>query len=142
VKVVWWLLLGRASSPPGGWLPALLCLVTAMSLAGCGQASEPEMPGADPTAGREAMVGYGCGACHTIAGVIGAHARVGPPLERFARRGTIAGKLSNTPDNLTVWIQHPQQVGPGVDMPELGVSPADARSTTSMAASSRSRSTA
>jgi cytochrome c1 len=52
---------------------------------------------------------------------------VGPPLGNVARRAVIGGRLSNTPDNLTRWIQDPQGVDPGNAMPNLGVSAAEAR---------------
>jgi cytochrome c1 len=42
----------------------------------------------------------------------------------------IAGKLSNTPDNVEQWIRNPQSVTPGTDMPNLNVSERDARDIT------------
>jgi cytochrome c len=69
---------------------------------------------------------YGCGSCHTIPGVPGAHASVGPPLNRMGIRTYIAGTLPNSPQHLAQWIQHPQHVHPGTAMPELGVSSSDA----------------
>ncbi|MGE5248966.1 MAG: c-type cytochrome [Bacteroidota bacterium] len=76
---------------------------------------------------RRLMVSYGCGSCHTIPGVPGANASVGPPLDHFYERTSIAGQLSNTEDNLVRWIQNPQQVLPGDGMPNLGVTAEDAR---------------
>ena len=43
---------------------------------------------------------------------------VGPPLDGVARRAIIAGKLENTPSNLTRWIATPQSVVPGNAMPD------------------------
>lgn len=77
--------------------------------------------------GREAMSFYGCGACHTIAGVPNADGGAGPPLDHFSRRGYIAGRLVNTPENLARWIEDPQAIEPGTTMPNLGVTPDDAR---------------
>ena len=105
----------------------LLASACTTALASCGQISVRAVPGGDASAGRDAIVNYECGACHTIPGVPGAHTRVGPPLGGFAGRAIIAGKLPNTPDNLTLWIEHPQQVVPGVDMPDVGVDLSDAR---------------
>jgi cytochrome c1 len=39
----------------------------------------------------------------------------------------IAGLLANTPDNMREWILHPQQIKPGDEMPDMGVSEQDAR---------------
>jgi cytochrome c2 len=81
----------------------------------------------DPVAGTHQIQRYGCGACHAIPGVPGAHGAVGPPLGGIASRRIIAGRLPNTPDNLIHWIENPQAVEPGNVMPDLGVSAADAR---------------
>jgi mono/diheme cytochrome c family protein len=70
---------------------------------------------------------YACVACHTIPGVTGSDARVGPPLGGLARRRLIAGRLANTEDNLVRWIRSPQQVKPGTAMPELHVTEEHAR---------------
>jgi len=69
---------------------------------------------------------YGCISCHSIPGVPGAHGTVGPPLDRMGIRTYIAGILPNSPQNLSLWIQHPQRVHAGTAMPELGVKPKDA----------------
>ena len=52
---------------------------------------------------------------------------VGPPLDTIGKRAIIAGRLSNTPDNLERWIATPQSVSPGTAMPNLGVKPDQAR---------------
>jgi cytochrome c2 len=70
---------------------------------------------------------YGCGACHRIPGVAAADGSVGPPLAGIARRVYIAGVLPNTPQNMARWIQHPQRFEPRTAMPDLQVSPAQAR---------------
>jgi cytochrome c len=82
---------------------------------------------ADPQRGRQALQDYGCVSCHTIPGVPGANSLVGPPLTDWAGRGYIAGLLPNTPDNLVLWIQFPQEVQPGNVMPNMNVGEADAR---------------
>lgn len=101
-------------------LPALLLLSAA--ILGCSQ----QRHSAAAKRGRDHMQYYGCGSCHTIPGVPGAHATVGPPLDRMGVRTYIAGTLPNSPQHLAQWIQHPQQVHPGTAMPELGVTSADA----------------
>jgi cytochrome c len=85
------------------------------------------VPGADPQKAPQAIRAYGCGTCHTVPGVAGANGTVGPRLDRVASQSFLAGQLPNTPDNLILWIQHPQEVRPGVGMPDMGVSQSDAR---------------
>lgn len=81
----------------------------------------------DPLKAPKAIQTYGCGTCHKIPGVTGADGTVGPALRDLSKRSLLAGKLPNTPENLIMWIQHPQMVRPGSDMPEMGVSDTDAR---------------
>jgi cytochrome c len=110
--------------------PVLATVVAALALGGC-QDDEPSarstVATGNPQLGRELLVSYGCGSCHTIPGVKGADALVGPPLTSFAHRSYVAGQLANTPDNLARWIQNPQQVEPGTAMPDLGVAAEEAR---------------
>jgi cytochrome c len=86
-----------------------------------------EMTGGDPARGRAAVARYGCASCHTIPGIRGADALVGPPLTKIASRTYIAGVLTNSPDNMVRWIQNPPAVDPLTAMPKLGVSEQDAR---------------
>ena len=86
-----------------------------------------QVPGGNPLRGPATLQLYGCGACHTIPGVVGANGKVGPPLVGLADRGFIAGKLPNTPENLIRWIKDPQGVDPGNAMPNMGVSDVSAR---------------
>ena len=85
------------------------------------------VPGGDARRGHTLVAQFGCGGCHTIPGIAGAHGNVGPPLTRIGDRIFIAGVLRNTPENLVHWVQHPQQVVPGNAMPEMGISEAQAR---------------
>jgi cytochrome c len=80
----------------------------------------------EPLKAPDAIREYGCGTCHSIPGIIGANGTVGPELDSIARRSLLAGQIPNTPDNLLLWIQHPQKVRPGSDMPEMGVTDEDA----------------
>lgn len=120
----------RRSRHPGvaGAAAALLAVVA--GAAGC--AGDDENPRVRVVAGsaelgERAIRAYGCGSCHTIPGVRGADALVAPPLVHWSERTYIAGQLTNTPDNLMRWIQDPQAVEPGTAMPDLGVSPEEAR---------------
>jgi cytochrome c1 len=83
--------------------------------------------GGDPVAGKAAIARRACGACHVIPGAPGARGAVGPPLTAFAGRTYIAGRLVNTPDNLTAWILDPKAVDPATAMPSMGMGPAEAR---------------
>ena len=100
-------------------------------LAACGPGDRrvalTEVPGGSAERGQAVMAAYGCGACHTIPGVAGASASVGPPLAEFAYRQYIAGQLANTPDNLVAWLMNPQTYEPGTVMPDMGVTEDDAR---------------
>lgn len=85
------------------------------------------MTGGDPARGELAIRQYGCSACHTIPGVEGAKALVGPTLDRVASRLYIGGVMPNTPDNMIRWIQDPQGVDRLTAMPNLSVTDSDAR---------------
>lgn len=85
------------------------------------------MANADPVRGAQLIQIYGCGSCHTIDGVSRAVGNAGPPLGSVGRRLYIAGMLRNTPDNLVRWLRDPQAVVPGNAMPNMDVTPQDAR---------------
>ena len=99
--------------------------------------ASPETPGAEePVAAMSsggsdvallALHQYACSGCHAIPGVTGADPQVGPPLDGFARRRLIAGRLVNTTDNLVRWIRAPASIKPGTAMPDLGVTEEHAR---------------
>jgi cytochrome c len=107
-----------------------LLLLFLLPLAGCDSQSTKSarvMVGGDPDHGQYAINYYGCAACHTIPGIHGANALVGPPLTQFGSRTYLAGMLQNTPDNLVRWIQDPPAINPHTAMPNLHVTPTDAR---------------
>jgi cytochrome c2 len=85
------------------------------------------LTGGDPDRGAAAINSYGCGSCHTIPGIHGAKAQVGPPLTGIGNRMFIGGVLPNTPENLQHWIQNPPGIDPQTAMPKLGVSEPDAK---------------
>lgn len=102
----------------------------ALLLAACGtdrMQRGADLTGGDPHRGREQIRRYGCNACHTVPGVPGAEAIVGPPLAGIAGRMYIAGVLSNTPANMVRWIQDPPAVDSLTAMPNVGVTGGDAR---------------
>jgi cytochrome c len=53
--------------------------------------------------------------------VDGADAVLAPPLDRWAERAYVAGRLANTPADVARWIREPQAIVAGNAMPDLGV---------------------
>lgn len=69
--------------------------------------------------GLEVFLANTCASCHFVGGTA-AGARVGPDLTHLGSRSTLgAGVLDNNPENLRHWIQSPQDVKPGVRMPNF-----------------------
>lgn len=102
-------------------LPGIGCLFALAVLSACGMRLNEQQ-----SRGAAAIVRYGCGSCHTIRSVRGAHGLVGPPLDGVGARMYIAGMLENTPENLTAWIHNPKSINPKTAMPDMGISPRDA----------------
>lgn len=104
--------------------------VALVLLFGCGsevQKTAAMMTGGSAQRGKAAIRKHGCYSCHTIPGIRGADALVGPPLKGVASRMYIAGVLPNTPENLIRWVQDPPGVDPLTAMPNLRVNESDAR---------------
>ncbi|PYO03263.1 MAG: cytochrome c oxidase subunit II [Candidatus Rokuibacteriota bacterium] len=90
------------------------------------QKAPPVDPAGDAAAGQTVYASKACVGCHTIRGV--SAGVIGPDLTHFGSRRTLAaGLLPNTPENLVAWLRTPDAVKPGVKMPSLGLSEADAR---------------
>jgi len=85
------------------------------------------LTGGDADRGRDTMRKYGCQSCHSIPGVRGAAALVGPNLDGIASRSFIAGVLTNNPVNMMQWLRDPPSVDDKTAMPNLGVTEKDAR---------------
>jgi cytochrome c oxidase subunit 2 len=82
---------------------------------------QPSVPPAMAQAqqGEQIFMQMSCVNCHNINGT-NARARVGPDLTHLASRTQIgAGILDNTPANLALWLRNPQEVKPGVEMPNF-----------------------
>jgi cytochrome c len=77
--------------------------------------------------GKAAIGRYACGACHLVPGIAAAQGQTGPSLAEIAGRATIAGRLANQPEQMMLWLRHPQQVVPGNAMPDQRLSERDAR---------------
>jgi cytochrome c oxidase subunit II len=75
--------------------------------------------GAEAVAGGRLMPTVACGGCHTVRGTT-MQGTFGPDLTHFGSRSGIgANTLANTPQNLLTWIQDPQAVKPGCQMPQI-----------------------
>lgn len=107
-------------NPIGATRVGCLVLLSIVS-ASCSDASN------DVARGRELAQQYQCGTCHVIPGVNAAKGTVAVTLESFARRNYIAGHVPNGDENLVRWIVNPAAVVPGTLMPNMGVTPNDAR---------------
>ena len=80
----------------------------------------PAKPGsAEAERGGRLLEEQTCMNCHTVAGTK-ARGTVGPELTHVGSRQTLgSGAISNTPGHLTEWIQDPQKIKPGCNMPSL-----------------------
>jgi cytochrome c oxidase subunit 2 len=92
------------------------------------QQSPPVTPaGGSAAAGAQIFANAPCAICHTVKGLTGLSPQYsgtfkGPDLTHFGSRSTLAGSiLENTPENLAKWIQDPDKVKPGANMPTLGL---------------------
>ena len=124
-----WRALRERESHAHRWVPQAAALALVMiAAAACDRHDDtlPALVGGDASHGRELIRRYGCGSCHTIPGVRGANALVGPPLAGIARRVYVGGVVTNTPANLVQWIQDPKSIDDKTAMPDVGVTRADA----------------
>jgi cytochrome c oxidase subunit II len=93
------------------------------------QLSPPAKPASESAAaaGAKIFANAPCAICHTIKGVSGFSKEYtfgfrGPDLTHFGSRTTLAGAImSNTPDHVAEWIENPEKVKPGANMPTLGL---------------------
>lgn len=86
---------------------------------------------ADPAyaAGEKLFLAKGCVGCHSLQAVDAPKGMIGPNLANVGARSFIgAGSFKNTDENLGRWIQNPQAMKKGVLMPNLGVTPDEAKS--------------
>lgn len=103
------------------------CLAAGASLLGACGAEQGPVPSASAERGRALIEQNGCGTCHTIGGIDGANGKVGPPLTDFDENRRIAGQLANSPENVVRWILEPRRFDPQTVMPDLGLTPEQAR---------------
>jgi putative membrane protein len=102
--------------------------VAAFTLPACNdaKATAVALTGGNPDRGKDHIRKYGCASCHTIPGIVGADAVVGPPLTAIANRAYVAGH-PNSPQHMIDWIRHPQNIRAPTPMPDMGVTEHDAR---------------
>jgi len=69
--------------------------------------------------GQKAFFANSCVNCHTIRGT-SAQGKFGPDLTHLMNRETLgAGAVTNTPDNLRLWVRDPQKFKVGCLMPNM-----------------------
>jgi len=112
---------------PRSWL----CVAMCAALTACGgERNAPPAAGGDARRGLEFVQSYGCMSCLVLPEVTQARGLVGPPLAGIAKRAYLGGILPNTPENMVVWLMHPQKIDPKSAMPDLGVPESAARDMT------------
>lgn len=111
---------------------ACVILIAAVALEGCSRITHTDthsntQAGLQSANTTDLIIQYGCPTCHVIRGVPGAVGKVGPSLQSLPQRSYLAGRLPNSTENLQLWLMHPQSIEPGVAMPDMGISAADAQ---------------
>jgi cytochrome c oxidase subunit 2 len=101
-----------------GWMRILVVAQTEADF-GTWQQSQLQSPtipaGSAAAQGEQLFAEKTCINCHLIT-------TAGPNLSHFGDRQTLgAGVLENTPDNLATWLTNPQDVKPGVHMPNMNL---------------------
>lgn len=107
-------------------------LVAVLAVSACtlvDRVGEPrvEVEGGDAMVGRDLVQQNGCIACHTIPGIAGADAHVGPPLDSWSDRAYIAGREPNEPETLVYFLMDPKSVDERSAMPVVGLTEEEAR---------------
>ncbi|KQZ28144.1 cytochrome c family protein [Duganella sp. Root1480D1] len=107
----------------------LLTLLLPLVLCACkpGKPYAPAIEGGDPQRGKALLAQFQCGSCHRIPDVEAARGLAAPSLAEFGLRSYIAGRWPNQQDYLVRWISRPQSMDAATMMPDMGVSPDDAR---------------
>lgn len=113
------------------WSRPCAIALTVFAATACGASAQDVSGSADKAGdvirGQRLLAQYQCGSCHAIPGVPIARGAAGPSLEQFGRRTYIAGHIPNRADKLRQWLIDPRSLVPNTTMPNMGVSPNDAR---------------
>lgn len=85
---------------------------------------QPAVPPSNPLtlAGYKYVTTGPCSACHAIGGT-SANGQVAPDLTHFASRRSIAAAMPMSTGNLYGWVENPQALKPGNNMPAIGLEP-------------------
>ena len=102
-------------------------MAVSLAAVGCAADDPPRVPGGNAERGRAAIARLECGACHAIPGVRGVRSHVGPPLDHFRQRASLAGRFANTPEVLVRWLVDPPRMKPDTAMPAVGLTETEAR---------------
>jgi sulfur-oxidizing protein SoxX len=106
-----------------------ILMLGALAAVACADRGEPPATVLDGNAdrGRQEIARLQCGACHRIPGIRAARGAVGPTLEGFANRPSLAGKWPNQADHLIAWLLDPPALAPHTAMPAVVRDPQSAR---------------
>jgi cytochrome c2 len=115
-------------------LSLALLAVACIGLAGCdlfetASYERKVVRNGDSARGRALIASgvHGCTTCHAIPGMRGVQGVVGPSLLGLARRGFIAGQLPNVPGVLIAFLENPPALVPNTGMPNVELTPEEAR---------------
>jgi cytochrome c oxidase subunit 2 len=107
----------RARSSPSP-IVRLRLLLPVVALLGANAA-----PAGEANRGAALFLSYGCGSCHTVRGTE-ARGTLGPDLTHVGSRRTIgAGLLPTSTDTIEQFVSRPDQLKPGVKMPNFDMVP-------------------
>ncbi|MEO6258713.1 MAG: c-type cytochrome [Thermoanaerobaculia bacterium] len=115
----------------------ILIMILIMAIALTTACNRPERPprisappsssAGDAARGKQLIEKYACNSCHVIPTIEGPKGSIGPSLAHVGSRPTVGGKLANTPENVSKWLQNPQAIDPENTMPNLGITPAESQ---------------
>jgi cytochrome c oxidase subunit 2 len=113
----------------GAVLPAQAKQDAAQRATGKDSSAASAAPDPAYAAGEKLFQAKGCVGCHSLTAVNAPKGMIGPNLANVGARSYIgAGSFKNTDETLARWIQNPQAMKKGVLMPNLGVTPEEAKS--------------
>jgi cytochrome c oxidase subunit 2 len=113
----------------GAVVPARATQDSAQRATGKDSSAAGAAPAPAYAAGEKLFQAKGCVGCHSLTAVNAPKGMIGPNLANVGARSYIgAGSFKNTDETLARWIQNPQAMKKGVLMPNLGVTPEEAKS--------------
>ncbi|WP_062640398.1 cytochrome c oxidase subunit II [Caballeronia arationis] len=91
------------------------------------QRSPASVPASAQTVNGAKLFEKRCAGCHTVRGSKSAGVQAPDLTHVLSRRLIAAGTIVNSQENLMDWVQHVQEIKPGTLMPDMKLSPAEAR---------------